>query len=82
MANDERLKLGEASILKPTVAAELLPVRESTGMEWLRSRSLIRRVAGLGEVVIWGDVIKAIRDDAGGTVVAATNTRPLKRAAL
>jgi len=82
MSKDERLKLGEASILKPTTAAELLPVRESAGMEWLRGKSLIRRVSGLGEVVIWGDVVKAIREEGDAPVVATTSPRPLKRATL
>jgi hypothetical protein len=62
---DERLALGHAAVLSPSRAAELLPWRESEAIEWLRSRGLVRRVHDLGrDVVIWGEVIEALRTPA------------------
>lgn len=57
---DQRLALGAAAVLSPTRAAELLPAREAVALAWLRARGLVREVRGLGEVVIWGDVVAAI----------------------
>lgn len=63
----DRLQLGGAAVLSPTRAAELLPVRESDALRWLRERGLVRAVAGLGDVVVWGDVVEAIRAGVGPT---------------
>lgn len=57
---ERRLQQGGAAILRPTNAAEMLPVRKEDGLRWLRERGLIRSIAGLGDVVVWGDVVAAI----------------------
>lgn len=60
---DRRLALGKAAVLTLSSAAELLPWRESEAIAWLRRRGLVR-VVGLGEVVIWGDVLEEIKTEA------------------
>ena len=60
----DRLQLGGAAVLSPSRAAELLPVRESEALRWLRDHDLVRTVPGLGEVVVWGDVVAAIQTPA------------------
>lgn len=55
-----RRQLGEAAVLTPAQAAQLLPWDDASAGEWLRRRGLVRRVDGR-EVVIWGDVLEAIR---------------------
>ena len=55
-----RLQLGNAAILRPSRAAEMLPGRKGDGLRWLRAHGLIRSIAGLGDVVVWGDVVAAI----------------------
>lgn len=57
-----RLQLGAAAVLTPTRACELLPMGETAAMLWLRRNDLIRRV-GAADVVIWGDVLEAIKSD-------------------
>lgn len=64
----DRLQLGGAAVLSPSKAAELLPVRDADGVRWLREHGLVRHIAGLGEVVVWGDVLDLIR--AGGAVAS------------
>ena len=78
----DRLHLGEAAVLTPTKAAELLPVREADALRWLRARGLVRRVPGLGEVVVWGDVVAAIRAGELVAVATAPLTATLPRARL
>jgi hypothetical protein len=59
---DDRLSLGAAAVFSPSRAAELLGGREAEVLEWLRVRRLIRKIPGLDrEVVIWGEVLEAIR---------------------
>lgn len=58
-----RLALGGKAVLSMSEAARLLPVRSSDGARWLRSRGLVRDVPGLGELVVWGDVVAAIQAD-------------------
>ena len=61
---EERLALGPAAVLSPQRAAELLPWGESAALAWLRERGLVREVKlsdGVRRVVIWGDVLDAIR---------------------
>lgn len=59
---EDRLSLGAAAVFSPTRAAELLGGRESEALDWLRARNLIIRPPGLDrEVVIWGDVLEALR---------------------
>lgn len=71
----ERLQLGAAAVLSPSRAAELLPVREADGIRWLRERELVRRVPGLGEVVVWGEVLDLIRGGAGPTLERIADSR-------
>lgn len=54
--------LGVAAVLSPAQAAELLPWRDADAREWLDRAKLVRRVDGR-EVVIWGDVILALRGE-------------------
>lgn len=61
--------LTEWSVVRPTTAAEQLPMRLGDALEWLREAGVIRRVRGR-EVVIWGDVLKKIREDLEGSVPA------------
>lgn len=71
----ERLALGSAAVLSPTRAAELLPCRETEALRWLRDQGLVRRVDGLGELVVWGDVVAAIQAGrAPGQVAPPTST--------
>lgn len=61
--NLRRAALGPAAVLSVTAAAALIPVRSSEAARWLRERGLVRDVKGLGEVVVWGDVVAAIQAD-------------------
>lgn len=77
-----RRELGEAAVLTPAQAAQLLPWEDAAAAEWLRRRDLIRRVDGR-EVVVWGDVVEAVRQ--GDTATARSPTRavtPLRRSRL
>lgn len=55
-----RRQLGSAAVLSEAEAVALLPCRDSTAREWLRDRGLVR-TTGLGKVVIWGEVLEALR---------------------
>lgn len=55
-----RLLLGSAAILTPRQAAEMLPVADADALDWLEQHGLIRYMAGR-KVVVWGDVVEAIR---------------------
>lgn len=52
--------LGTGDVLTPSEAARALRMREADALEWLRTRGLVRHVAGR-ERIIWGDVLSAIR---------------------
>ena len=60
-ASEARLQLGSAAVLSPSKAAELLPFRDEGALRWLRAHDLVRTVPGLGEVVIWGEVVATIQ---------------------
>lgn len=45
-------------------AVELLPLAEADARRWLQERGLVRDLAGR-RVVIWGDVLDALRQTAG-----------------
>lgn len=61
----QRLALGAAAVLPVRDAARLLPGREADNRKWLAARGLvIERPSGGGPVVVWGDVIKALREQA------------------
>jgi hypothetical protein len=72
----QRLQLGGAAVLSPTRAAELLPGRETDAQRWLRDRGLVRHVDGLGEVVVWGDVLAAITAPSAAPVAAEPANGP------
>ena len=54
--------LGAAAVLPLRQAAELLPIKDSSAREWLRSEGLVRDLRGR-EIVIWGDVVAALGPD-------------------
>lgn len=64
-----RSELGAAAVLAVGEAAAWLPMAHADAEAWLRAVGVVRRI-GLGrsqvEVVVWGDVVEAIR--AGGEV--------------
>lgn len=71
-ADDDRLALGAAAVLRPSRAAELLPFDSGAALRWLRSQGLVRRVQvpdpedAIGrelEVVVWGDVLSVLRGE-------------------
>jgi hypothetical protein len=66
----DRLGLGGSAVLPAREAARLLPVSSTRAMEWLESKGLIRDLMGV-RVVIWGDVLSALVDEA----TAAQNRR-------
>ncbi len=53
--------LTAATVLSVTDAARALPFRAVVARAWLRDRDLVRDVPGLGRVVVWGDVLEALR---------------------
>ncbi len=59
----ERLTLGTAAVLTVAEAAALLPVCDAEARRWLRARGLVRSLVGR-DVVIWGDIPDALREDA------------------
>ena len=61
----KRLLLGAAACLPLAEAAGLLPLADREALAWLRERSLVRHLAGR-PVVLWLDVIEAIRAEGGG----------------
>ena len=63
-----RLALGDAAVLTPAQAAQLLPIGDTEARAWLHEAGLVRLLRGR-EVVIWGDVLQALRD-------APTTTEP------
>lgn len=68
-ARDDRLALGAAAVVRPTVAARWLGLDRRDGVAWLRARGLVRSIgvptpAGdvrVVERVVWGDVLEAVR---------------------
>ncbi len=77
-----RAGLGAAAVLSPTVAAQLLPFRGDRGLEWLREEGLILEVRGLGRLVIWGDVVEALRAAARGPGIDLVRPQSPRRATL
>jgi hypothetical protein len=58
-----RRELGPAAVLRETEAAALLPCGDSVARGWLRDQGLVRHHRVLGRIVVWGDVLEAIRRD-------------------
>lgn len=57
-----RERQGEAGVLSLDHAIEALPVGRERAREWLERHDLIRTLDG-AQVVIWGDVLAALRAD-------------------
>lgn len=55
-----RLALGAAAVLALGDAARLLPMSDGEARAWLHDQGLVRDLAGR-DVVVWGDVIDALR---------------------
>lgn len=64
-AAEERRALGPAAVVAPSVAARWLPWGAQASLAWLRARGLVLEVpdveGGVREVVIWGEVLDALR---------------------
>lgn len=58
-----RQRLGADAVISVAEAAAWLPKRDEDAREWLERRGLVRDHPVLGPVVIWGDVLAAIRAD-------------------
>lgn len=59
----QRLALGAAAVLPVALAADPLPIADDEARRWLRDHGLVRNLAGR-EVVVWGDVLDALREGA------------------
>ena len=56
----QRLALGSGAVFSVAQAAGLLPIHDRDARRWIRDRGLVRHLAGR-EVVIWGDLLDAVR---------------------
>jgi len=63
--HEERISLGSAAVLPLTVAAALLPVADCKARRWIRERGLVRNLVGK-EVVVWVDIVDALREEPDG----------------
>lgn len=71
-----RAALGTAAVLSLRDAARLLPVRESEARQWLRDSGCVRVFLG-AEIVVWGDVLRALPPTAAaGSADATLRSRP------
>ena len=64
MTSDPRLTLGTAAVLSVAEAAAWLPMEPDAAERWIRSAGIVRAMRFGGrevEVVVWGDVVEAIR---------------------
>lgn len=57
---------GPTAVISASSAAKALPWRDAEARTWLRREQLIRRVDGR-DVVIWGDVLAALRQGSKDT---------------
>ena len=69
-----RLALGANAVLSLAQAVDLLPLDRVKARQWLKDRSLVRTLAE-HEVVIWGDVLDALRDGATARQPSPTSTK-------
>jgi hypothetical protein len=60
-----RLAQGDAAVLSPEEAVELLPWRDESARAWLQTQGLVHEVmlpdGGSGRYVLWDEVLKALR---------------------
>lgn len=68
-----RLTMGSGAVLSLSEAAAMLPVADRDARAWLRARCLLRDLDGR-EVVVWEDVLGALRAGEGPSVMDATPT--------
>lgn len=59
-----RAAMGRDALLTPAEAVERLPIRDEEAASWLRREGLVHQLLGR-EVVVWGDVLDAIRRGQG-----------------
>lgn len=72
-----RLAMGANAVLSLAQAVDLLPLDRIKARQWLKDRQIVRTLAE-HEVVIWGDVLDALR--AGSEVAApARSTTTFRR---
>jgi hypothetical protein len=57
---DERIALGAAAVVTVREAVKRLPISDCDAEAFIRERQLVRSLRGR-EVVIWGDVLDALR---------------------
>lgn len=72
----DRLALGTGAIFTVGTAAALLPLDDGQARRWLRERDLVRHLLGR-PVVVWSDVLDALRDDHGAV---ESSPAPVSRA--
>lgn len=66
MSSIARVTLGTAAVLSVEEAAAWLPMDAASAERWLRSTGIVRLMRAGDhevEVVVWGDVVEAIRSD-------------------
>lgn len=63
--HQDRLALGAAAVVTVATATSLLPLGDKEARTWLRDRGLVRDLLGR-QVVVWGDVLDALKGDDGG----------------
>lgn len=68
-----RLAMGANAVLSLAQTVDLLPLGRVDARQWLKSRGLVRTLAE-HEVVIWGDVLEALRDGSEVTAPARSLT--------
>lgn len=68
-----RLAMGGSAVLSLAQAVDLLPLNRADARQWLQSRGLVRTLAE-HEVVIWGDVLDALRAGSEVTALARSTT--------
>jgi hypothetical protein len=62
-----RVQLGDAAVVTVHEAAKRLPITDSDAEQFLRERGLVRSLKGK-EVVIWGDVLAALRGSSSSPI--------------
>ena len=55
-----RLQLGPSAVLPAELAVRLVPGEEARTRRWLREHQLVRNLLGV-QVVVWGDIVDAVR---------------------